>query len=119
MLFSRSSTLATHLQDLIPPAWPASEHISAVPRYDHPLAPLLRPSAAVATAVRGTSILLAGSSPDRCVQPPAPACTAATPWPNYSPWLHRAQPVLGASWYEASRASQRNSPGRRHPAAGA
>ena len=65
MSTSRPSALETRFQDLFLPAWPASEHISAVQRYDPPLPPLLRPSAAEATVARGTSTLLAGSRHDQ------------------------------------------------------
>src|SRR5262245_42430782 len=58
---SRSSTLDTRFQDRLLPAWPTSVHTSAVQRHKHQLAPSLRPSAAVATAARGTSRLLGQS----------------------------------------------------------
>jgi hypothetical protein len=61
MFISRSSTPETRFPDFILPAWPASEHTSAIHRHDHQLAPLLRPSAAVATAARengGTLIVM-------------------------------------------------------------
>src|SRR5437879_3800229 len=103
MCISRSSALATRFPDLIRSAWPASAHTSALQRHDHPLVPLLRPSTAVATAVHGTSTLRAGSSHDRSVQPPSPACTAATPWPSPGRWLERAPPVPGVNWYGARR----------------
>src|SRR5262249_45845949 len=41
MSLSQSSTLETHWQDLILPAWPPSEHPSTFQRHAHPLAQLL------------------------------------------------------------------------------
>jgi hypothetical protein len=58
MFLSRSSTLATRLPDLIPPAWPASEHTSAAQLHAHQPVPLLKPSAAGATVAPGRAIPL-------------------------------------------------------------
>src|SRR5262249_51719764 len=89
--------------DLSLSAWPASEHTSAMPRHAHPLVPLLRPSAAVATAGRGTATPRAASTRDRSNPPPSRACRAATPWLSHYPWLERAQPALGVNCYGARR----------------
>src|SRR5262249_20254309 len=61
MFISWSSALEIHFQALILSAWPTSAHTSALQRHAPQLAPWLRPSAAVAKAARGTSILLGQS----------------------------------------------------------
>src|SRR5262245_34553172 len=54
-------------------------------------APLVPPSAAAATAARGTGAPLSTSTHDPSSQPPSLACTAATPWPSPTHWWAEAR----------------------------
>src|SRR5215472_4920371 len=86
MSISRLSALETRFQPLVSPRWPASEHTAAIACQDHPAVPLLRPSAAGATAGPETAPLLSGSRRGQSIPLPAPAYTAATSWPSLYRW---------------------------------
>src|ERR671934_827338 len=115
MAISQPAAFETRFQDLTLPAWLTSEHTSTFQRHDHPLAPVLRLSAAGATVAPDIVRPLSASTHGPSALPPLLAYTAAIPWPNHSHWSVQELAGAGVSSHGAGRNCNRRG---RQPAAG-